>query len=105
MRDIEIQKVTTSRVSEIDFNNVPLGRTFTDHMFICTYADGKWGTPKIKPLELIPTNPAAMAFHYDIALFVGFKSSKSFHEVPLLFHTYKIAKRCNYILCSYALID
>ena len=96
MINIEIQKVTTSRVSEIDFNNVPLGRTFTDHMFICTYADGKWGTPKIKPLELIPTHPAAMAFHYGQALFEGLKATKSHKGEPLLFRPDQNAKRLNY---------
>lgn len=96
MIDIEIQKVTTSRVSEIDFNNVPLGRTFTDHMFICTYTDGKWGTPKIKPLELIPTHPAAMAFHYGQALFEGLKATKSHKGEPLLFRPDQNAKRLNY---------
>ena len=82
MIHIEIQKVTT-RVSEIDFNNVPLGRSFTDHMFICSYADGKWGTPKIKPLELIPTHPATMALHYGQALFEGLKATKSDKGEPL----------------------
>src|SRR5690554_5849215 len=96
MKNIEIQKTDTSRVSEIDFNNVPLGRTFTDHMFICSYADGKWGTPEIKPLELIPTHPAAMAFHYGQALFEGLKATKNEEGEPLLFRPDQNAKRLNY---------
>ena len=73
--NISITKVTTSKVEGLDFNNIPLGTTFTDHMFICDYANGKWGTPRIQPLELIPTHPAAMALHYGQAIFEGMKAT------------------------------
>ena len=96
MKNIEIQKIENSKVSEIDFNNVPLGRTFTDHMFICTYSDGEWGTPKIEPLKPIPTHPAAMALHYGQALFEGLKATKNEKGEPLLFRPEENAKRLNY---------
>ena len=38
--DITISKVAKSRLAETDFNNLPFGRTFSDHMFVAEYADG-----------------------------------------------------------------
>ena len=40
MQDIKITKTENSKIDELDFNNIPLGRIFTDHMFICDYSEG-----------------------------------------------------------------
>ena len=37
LHNIKISKIEKSRIHSLDFNNIPLGRTFTDHMFICEY--------------------------------------------------------------------
>ena len=29
-------------IDQIDFDNIPLGKAFTDHMFICDYENGEW---------------------------------------------------------------
>lgn len=96
MKNIEIQKIAQSKVSEIDFDNVPLGRTFTDHMFICSYSNGEWGTARIEPLKPIPTHPASMAWHYGQALFEGLKATQNGEGEPLLFRPEENAKRLNY---------
>ena len=93
---IEIQKVATSKVGELDFSNIPLGTTFTDHMFICDYANGEWGAPRIQPLELIPTHPAAMALHYGQAIFEGMKATVGADGSPMLFRADKNAARLNF---------
>lgn len=94
--NIEIQKVAISKVGDLDFNNIPLGTTFTDHMFICDYKNGEWGTPKIVPLELIPTHPAAMALHYGQAIFEGMKATVDTKGNPMLFRAEKNATRLNF---------
>ena len=66
----------TLKLTTLDFNNIPLGTTFTDHMFICDYENGEWDNPRIEPLGLIPTHPAAMALHYGQAIFEGMKAYK-----------------------------
>lgn len=96
MQNIKVQTVNQSRVSELDFNNIPLGRTFTDHMFLCEYSDGKWQQPQIKPLELIPTHPAAMALHYGQAIFEGMKATVDADGNPLLFRAHDNAARLNF---------
>lgn len=93
--NIKITKTTNSRLENINFHNIPLGRTFTDHMFICDYADGQWHNPRVVPLEMIPTHPAAMALHYGQAIFEGMKSTLSRKREPLLFRPQENAKRLN----------
>ena len=43
---IHIEKVKESKAKDLDFNDIPLGRTFTDHMFLCTYENEAWQPPK-----------------------------------------------------------
>ncbi|WP_299215241.1 branched-chain amino acid aminotransferase [uncultured Dokdonia sp.] len=100
--NIKITKTTTSKLENIDFDNIPLGRTFTDHMFMCDYTDGQWQNARVEPLQLIPTHPAAMALHYGQAIFEGMKSTLlSTDEVvsrkrePLLFRPEENASRLN----------
>ncbi len=95
MSRIAILKTTTSKLNTIDFENIPLGRAFTDHMFICDYTDGQWQDPRVEPLEMIPTHPAAMALHYGQAIFEGMKSTLSRKRIPLLFRPYENASRLN----------
>ncbi|RED43255.1 branched-chain amino acid aminotransferase [Winogradskyella eximia] len=93
--NISITKVETSKVDALDFNNIPLGTTFTDHMFICDYENGEWVTPRIIPMGLIPTHPAAMALHYGQAIFEGMKAYKDTEGTPMLFRPEENAKRLN----------
>ena len=50
---ISITKINKSKIETLDFDNIALGRTFTDHMFICDFQDGKWSNPIIKPIIII----------------------------------------------------
>ncbi|QKX03924.1 branched-chain amino acid aminotransferase [Aquimarina sp. TRL1] len=93
--NITITKTEASRLATVDFDNIPLGKTFTDHMFICEYEDGKWTNPRIEPLTLIPTHPAAMALHYGQAIFEGMKATVGKNNTPLLFRPEDNAKRLN----------
>ncbi|TCK65244.1 branched-chain amino acid aminotransferase [Winogradskyella wandonensis] len=93
--NISITKVEKSQVENLDFNNIPLGTTFTDHMFICDYENGEWTNPRIEPLKPIPTHPAAMALHYGQAIFEGMKAYKDTDGEPMLFRPAKNAARLN----------
>tara|TARA_Y100000385_G_scaffold290897_1_gene365948 strand:+ start:15946 stop:17004 length:1059 start_codon:yes stop_codon:yes gene_type:complete len=93
---ISITKVKESKVDSLDFDTIALGRTFTDHMFVCDYKEGKWSNPRITPMALIPMHPACMALHYGQALFEGMKATKDTSGAPLLFRPEKNAERLNY---------
>lgn len=93
---IKITKVEQSKVNEVDLNNLTMGTQFTDNMFICDYQNGEWINPRIEPLNLIPTHPAAMSLHYGQAIFEGMKATLGKNEVPLLFRPEENAKRMNF---------
>lgn len=95
IKDITITKTTESKAKNLDFNKIPLGTTFTDHMFICDYENGGWKNPRIEPLALIPTHPAAMALHYGQAIFEGMKATKHTNGGSLLFRPELNAARLN----------
>ena len=94
--NISIQKIEQSKVVDLDFDNIPLGKTFTDHMFICDYENGQWTSPRIESLALIPTHPAAMALHYGQAIFEGMKATRNSEGTPMLFRPEENAKRLNF---------
>ena len=93
---ISITKIKKSKVESLDFDNIALGRTFTDHMFVCDYKDGQWSNPRITPMEMIPMHPACMALHYGQALFEGMKATIDSNGRPLLFRPEKNAERLNF---------
>jgi len=92
---IQITPSAVSKIKEVDINNIPMGVSFTDHMFVCDYQNGAWVNPRIEPLALIPTHPAAMALHYGQAIFEGLKATMGKNNTPLLFRPDKNAKRMN----------
>lgn len=94
--EIKITKVKQSRVSEVNLENISMGTHFSDHMFICDYVNGEWQNPRIEPLALIPTHPAAMALHYGQAIFEGMKATLGKDGIPLLFRPNENAKRLNF---------
>ncbi len=71
---IEIEKIATSRINDVDFTNLPFGKVFSDHMFEMDYKDGVWGNPKIRPYGPISISPAASALHYGQSIFEGMKA-------------------------------
>jgi branched-chain amino acid aminotransferase len=92
---IKITKIGTSNVSNVDFDNIPFGKVYTDHMYIVDYIDGAWQTPEIKPLELMPTHPGNLAWHYGQAIFEGMKATIGASKKPLLFRPEKHIERLN----------
>ncbi len=95
MDTIKITKTTHTKLNELDFDNIPLGKIFTDHMFICDYENGAWQNPRIVPMQTIATHPATMALHYGQAIFEGMKATSNSNGDPLLFRLYKNAARLN----------
>jgi branched-chain amino acid aminotransferase len=73
---IRIEKVTTSKINEVDFDNLVFGSVFTDHMLVCDYKDGAWEAPVIKKYEPFLIDPSAKVFHYGQCIFEGMKAYK-----------------------------
>lgn len=77
---IEINKTPQSRLAELNFNELIFGRTFSDHMFMMDYRDGKWEQPKILPYQNISMAPSASVIHYGQSVFEGLKAFKNEDE-------------------------
>jgi branched-chain amino acid aminotransferase len=93
--DITITKAKHSRLAETDFNDLPFGRTFSDHMFIADYADGEWKNFQIVPYGEIGLSPAISAIHYGQSFFEGLKAYKHADGKVSVFRPYMNAARFN----------
>ena len=93
--NINIEKTQNSKLPQVDFNNLPFGQTFSDHMFVCDYKDGEWQTPQIIPYQNISLDPAAKIFHYGQSVFEGMKAYKDEQDQIWLFRPLENQKRIN----------
>jgi branched-chain amino acid aminotransferase len=46
-------------------------------MFVCTYKNGEWQEPQIKPFQNISLAPTALALHYGQSIFEGMKAFRT----------------------------
>ena len=83
--DIAIEITKNSKLDKTTLNGRKFGSTFTDHMFICTFKDGKWQEPKITPYKALELEPSARVFHYGQAVFEGMKAYKDKNGNVFLF--------------------
>ncbi len=93
--NISLRETTQSRLDEVDMNNIPFGRIFSDHMFVVTCRDGVWQQPEIKPYGAIPLAPSSSALNYGQAIFEGMKTFRGPDGEPLLFRPIDNFKRLN----------
>lgn len=92
---IRIEKVQQSRVDSVDWDNLPFGEVFSDHMFVSDYKDGVWTNDRITPFGHFTMHPASMVLHYGQAIFEGMKASKLEDGTPVLLRPEEHAKRIN----------
>ncbi|MGB0260448.1 MAG: branched-chain amino acid aminotransferase [Flavobacteriaceae bacterium] len=84
-----------SRLHEVDFDNLSFGTVFTDHMFVCDYENGAWGSPEIVPYGPFPMAPSASVLHYGQAVFEGMKAYKDNSGYVWLFRPDQNIQRMN----------
>ena len=83
--EIDIVRANSSKIDDVDFENLTFGSVFTDHMLVCDFKDGKWEKPLIKPYEPFLIDPSAKVFHYGQAIFEGMKAYKDENDDVWLF--------------------
>lgn len=93
--NISITPTNDSKISSLDWNDLPFGRVFSDHMFTMDYVDGKWKNAKIEPFADLKLSPATSVLHYGQTFFEGMKATKSDAGDILLFRPEENAKRFN----------
>ena len=92
---IEIQPIEKSKIDTVDFNNLPFGSVFSDHMLECDFINGAWQTPVIKAYSPISLDPSSKIFHYGQSIFEGMKAYKDTDHNTLLFRPLENFKRLN----------
>jgi branched-chain amino acid aminotransferase len=93
--EIQVTRTNASRLASVDFDDLPFGKTFSDHMFTADYKDGAWTNLQIVPYGPVPMSPAISALHYGQAFFEGLKAYRHADGRVGLFRPYKNAERSN----------
>lgn len=94
---IEIKTTETqhSRLPTIDWNHLPFGHIFTDHMLSMDYRDGAWQAPEIVPFGPLSLNPGNSTLHYGQSIFEGMKAIRAKDGRITLFRPELNARRFN----------
>ncbi len=93
--DINVTKVERSKLLEMNLDNVPFGRFFTDHMLEADYENGEWKNVEIKPYQPLLLDPSTAALHYGQAIFEGIKAYKDSKGNAFIFRPQDNFKRFN----------
>lgn len=93
--DFKITRVQESRLKDIQLENIPFGKYFTDHMLEVDCIDGVWQTPEIRPYQPLVLAPSVAALHYGQAIFEGIKAYKNDRGEASIFRPYDNFKRFN----------
>jgi branched-chain amino acid aminotransferase len=75
--NINVTRVVQSKLKDINLENIPFGKYFTDHMLEVDYEDGEWKNAEIKPYQPLLLDPSLAALHYGQAIFEGIKAYKN----------------------------
>ena len=92
-RYMKISKTSNSRIHSTDFSNLPFGRVFSDHMFICKYKNGSWDDSEILPYGPIHMMPGFQVLHYGQAVFEGMKAYRTKSNEIIMFRPKENARR------------
>ncbi|MDX1446431.1 branched-chain amino acid aminotransferase [Lishizhenia sp.] len=72
--NFQVEKTADSKVNAVDWDNLPFGKVFSDHMLEMDYVDGKWQDPVIRPFQDLKMHPATSVIHYGQSIFEGLKA-------------------------------
>ncbi len=89
----QLTKTETSRLNQVDWDNLAFGRVFSDHMFVMDFKNGSWQEGQIVPFAPIPMHPAMSAVHYGQSIFEGLKAYKHANGEITIFRPDMNAKR------------
>lgn len=92
---IPVTKIEHSRLPGVTLENIPFGRTFTDHMLEADYENGEWKNVEIKPYQPLVVSPSLAAIHYGQSIFEGIKAYKNEAGEAFIFRPYDNYKRFN----------
>ena len=92
---VDIRKTAKSRLSEVNFNDLPFGKVYADHMFIADFRRGDWSNLRVVPYGNMLVSPATPAIHYGQSIFEGLKAYKNDRGEAIVFRPLDNWKRMN----------
>jgi len=92
---IRVEPTKTSRLSQVDFNNLKFGQIMSDHMLVANYENGQWTDVAIVPYGDLTLSPSMSALHYGQAIFEGIKGYKFADGTVSIFRPDKNWERFN----------
>lgn len=93
--DFNITRAAHSKLDNFDFETLPFGKHFTDHMLEVDYEDEEWQVPKILPYQPLQMDPSLAALHYGQAIFEGIKAYRDEAGNAYIFRPYDNFRRFN----------
>lgn len=93
VQDIRVELTKNKRVKP-DMKSVKFGKSFSDHMFLMNYEEGKgWFDPRIVPYGPVEMDMATMVFHYGQEIFEGMKAYRTAEGKVQLFRPLENIRR------------
>jgi branched-chain amino acid aminotransferase len=93
--EITITKAETSKLNDLNLDNIPFGKYFSDHMLEADYENGEWKNVEIKPYQPLLVSPSNAAWHYGQSIFEGIKAYKNENGDAFIFRPHDNFKRFN----------
>jgi branched-chain amino acid aminotransferase len=93
--EIKVTRTTASRLPQVDFDHLPFGKVFSDHMLVADYQKGEWQPAEIVPYGPFSLLPAATTLHYGQSIFEGMKAFRNVRGNPVLFRARDNWERMN----------
>ena len=90
------QLTKNSRLPQVNWEQLPFGKLFSDHMFSMDYINGQWTNFTCSEYGNISLSPAISALHYGQSCFEGMKAHRNLSNDIVLFRPYENAKRFNH---------
>jgi branched-chain amino acid aminotransferase len=90
---IPVRRAYETRLYDVDWDNLEMGRYTSDHMLVCDFSDGRWQQLQIVPFGAFSLLPTSLVFHYGQAIFEGMKAFRTENDAIHLFRPDKHYER------------
>ncbi|MBX9784789.1 MAG: branched-chain amino acid aminotransferase [Chitinophagaceae bacterium] len=93
--EILVTKAERSKLNDLNLENIPFGKYFSDHMLEADFEGGEWKNVEIKPYQPLVIAPSNAALHYGQSIFEGIKAFKHENGDAFIFRPHDNFKRFN----------
>ncbi|MDX1653188.1 MAG: branched-chain amino acid aminotransferase [Brumimicrobium sp.] len=90
---IKTKRTDKSTIDRVEWDTLPFGKVFSDHMLVMDYINGEWCEPEIIPFTDMKLHPATSAIHYGQSIFEGLKAYRTVDNEIAIFRPDMNAKR------------